>query len=80
MLGAHEGGMSHASREEVRLLGRQSPASQTLIVWSNEPETMVLPSGEKATDAMAALWALSLLAFSSRVPEHHAGRASDARD
>ena len=27
-----------------------SPASQTLIVRSSEPETMVLPSGEKATD------------------------------
>ena len=29
-----------------------TPASQTLIVLSHEPETIVLPSGEKATDVM----------------------------
>ena len=27
-----------------------APASHTLSVWSSEPETMVLPSGEKATE------------------------------
>ena len=27
-----------------------TPASQTLIVLSHEPDTMVLPSGEKATE------------------------------
>ena len=57
-----------------------SPASQTLIVLSREPETMVLPSGEKATLITHSLWAFSLLALSSRVPEKHAERASEARE
>ena len=34
-----------------------TPASQTLIVWSHEPETMVLPSGEKATEGTRLLCA-----------------------
>ena len=34
----------------VRGVSADAPASQTLIVWSSEPETMVLPSGEKATE------------------------------
>ena len=51
-----------------------SPASQTLIVLSKEPETIVLPSGEKATEVISSLWALSLLALSSRVPENQSER------
>ena len=35
-----------------------TPASQTLSVWSSEPETMVLPSGEKATEVTGPLCAL----------------------
>ena len=31
-------------------VGVDTPASQTLMVLSSEPETMVLPSGEKATE------------------------------
>ena len=41
------------------------PASQTLSVWSAEPETMVLPSGEKATESTKALCALCFSALSS---------------
>ena len=41
-------------------------ASQTLSVWSPEPETMVLPSGEKATDVTQLLCALCFSALSSR--------------
>jgi len=37
------------------------PASHTLIVWSSEPDTMVLPSGEKATELMQSLCAFSAL-------------------
>jgi hypothetical protein len=37
-----------------------------LIVSSHEPETMVAPSGEKATDATALLCALCFSALSSR--------------
>ena len=43
-------------------------APQTLIMRSREPETMVLPSGEKVTELMSQLCALSLLALSSKVP------------
>ena len=42
------------------------PASQTLIVLSNEPDTMVLPSGEKATEVTVSLCALCFSALSSR--------------
>ena len=56
-----------------------APASQTLIVWSYEPETIVLPSGEKATELILRLWALSLVALSSKVSEKQARRASEAR-
>ena len=56
-----------------------APASQTLIVLSSEPETMVFPSGEKATELMQLLWALSLVALSSRVPEKHMEEVSEAR-
>ena len=48
-------------------IGRAGPpASQTLIVLSLEPDTMVLPSGEKATDQMVPLCALCFSALSSR--------------
>ena len=55
-----------------------SPASHTLIVLSQEPETIVFPSGEKSTQVIRLLCAFSLLAFSSRVPENHTERASEA--
>ena len=42
------------------------PASHTLIVRSYEPETMVLPSGEKATERTTPLCALCFSALSSR--------------
>ena len=51
-----------------------------MIVSSKEPETIVLPSGEKATEVMRLLCAFSLLALSSRVPEKQSERASDARE
>ena len=57
-----------------------SPASHTLIVSSTEPETIVLPSGAKAMEVIGRLWAFSLLALSSRVPEKHAERASEVRE
>jgi hypothetical protein len=48
------------------MAGAKVPASQTLIVWSHEPETMVAPSGEKATEATDRLCALCFSALSSR--------------
>ena len=64
----------------VRILFNGSPASQTLIVPSRQPETIVLPSGEKATEAISRLWAFSLLALSSRVPANEGGRVSEASE
>ena len=43
-----------------------APASHTLIVLSREPDTIVLPSGEKATDITQLLCALCFSALSSR--------------
>jgi hypothetical protein len=46
-------------------VGADAPASQTLIV-SSSPDTMDLPSGEKATELMQVLCAFSFSALSSR--------------
>ena len=46
--------------------GQNAPESQTLIVLSNEPDTIVLPSGEKATEVIFLPWALVFSLFSSR--------------
>ena len=43
-----------------------TPASQTLSVSSREPDTIVLPSGEKATDITQWLCALCFSALSSK--------------
>ena len=45
---------------------RNASVPQTLSVLSEEPETMVLPSGEKATESTEPLCALCFSAFSSR--------------
>ena len=50
-----------AGRERV-VLG----IPHTLSVWSSEPDTMVLPSAEKATELMQSLCALCFSALSSR--------------
>ena len=50
----------------VEGVSADTPASQTLSIWSAEPETMVLPSGEKATDITQWLCALCFSALSSR--------------
>jgi hypothetical protein len=54
---------SKASRRQIwprrrDLRARGAPESQTLIVLSVDPETILLvPSGENATDWMVSLWA-----------------------
>ena len=50
----------------VEGVSADTPASQTLMVLSLEPETMVLPSGEKATEATEPLCALCFSILSSR--------------
>ena len=37
-----------------------------MSVWSSEPDTMLLPSGEKATEFTSPLCALCFSAFSSK--------------
>ena len=55
-------------RSDLRALG--APKSQTLIVLSSDPETILVPSGENATDLMVLLWAfifsLSISSLSAR--------------
>ena len=50
----------------VEGVSADTPASQTLMVLSLEPETMVLPSGEKATERTQSLCALCFSALSSK--------------
>ena len=49
---------------------RGAPESQTLIVLSNDPDTILVPSGENATDMIMLLWAfvfsLSISSLSAR--------------
>ena len=52
-------GVGRVSFERDERFGAQrSPESQTLRVLSQLPDTMVFPSGEKATDVIRSLWAL----------------------
>ena len=50
----------------VKGVSADTPASHTLSVWSSEPDTMLLPSGEKATEFTSPLCALCFSALSSR--------------
>ena len=53
--------------------GKGAPESQTLIVWSNDPDTILVPSGENATDMTQLLWAS---VFSLNSPSASARQAS----
>ena len=53
---------------------RSAPESQTLIVWSADPDTILVPSGENATDMIQLLWALVFSLNSSIVPAKQASR------
>ena len=53
-----------------------TPASQTLIVWSAEPETILVPSLLKATEKIVLLCALVFSALSSRDPAARVGELS----
>jgi hypothetical protein len=55
------------------LRARGAPESQTLIVWSHDPDTILVPSGENATDMISRLWAL---VFSLNSPSASAGQGS----
>ena len=50
-----------------RFGAKNAPVSQTLIVLSHEPDMILDPSGENATELTLLLWALVFSAFSSSV-------------
>ena len=57
-----KGGEERSVLAKERRFGASSaPESQTLIVLSTDPETILLPSGENATDKT---WALCVFVFS----------------
>ena len=57
--------------------GKRAPESQTLIVPSRDPDTILVPSGENATDATPRLWAfVSSLSISSLSARQASGRQS----
>ena len=64
-------------RRYKRVRIQRSPEFQTLRVLSLDPETIVFPSGEKATEKIILLWALLFSVTSSSVAAK--GRASQLR-
>ena len=50
-----------------------APESQTLMLLSTEPDTIVFPSGEKATERISRLCALLFSLFSSSVAAWEGG-------
>jgi hypothetical protein len=51
--------------KEARFEGKGAPESQSLIVPSSDPETILVPSGENATDWTQSMWAFVSLCSSS---------------
>ena len=50
-----------------RVVSGVTPAPQTLMVLSAEPDTIFVPSWLKSTEKIKLLWAFSLLVMSSKV-------------
>ncbi len=60
--------------KEGRFEGSGAPKSQTLIVWSHDPDTISVPSGENATDQIQLLWAFVFSLSSPSLPARQASR------
>jgi len=60
--------------KEGRFEGSGAPESQTLIVLSSDPDTILVPSGENATELMSPLWAFIFSLSSSSLPARQASR------
>ncbi len=60
--------------KEGRFWARGAPESQTLIVPSADPDTILVPSGENATDLISRLWALVFSLNSSSLSARQADR------
>ena len=54
--------------------GSGAPKSQTLIVWSLDPDTILVPSGENVTDLTQSLWALVFSLSCTIVPARQASK------
>ncbi len=54
--------------------GFGAPESQTLIVLSSDPDTILVPSGENATDMIQSLCAFVFLLSSSSLPARQSNR------
>ena len=59
---------------EGRFEGCGAPESQTLIVPSSDPDTILFPSGEMATELMGKLWVFVFSLNSTSVPARQARR------
>ncbi len=59
---------------ERQFEGKSAPESHSLIIWSTDPETILVPSSENVTDVMMLLWALVFSLNSSSLPARQASR------
>jgi hypothetical protein len=53
---------------------RGAPESQTLIVLSSDPDTILVPSGENATEKIMPLWAFVFSLNCTIVPARQANK------
>jgi hypothetical protein len=58
----------------MRFEGKRAPESQTLIVWSHDPDTILVPSGENATDMTQLLCAFVFSLNSSSLSARQANK------
>ena len=66
--------MASVLAKEGRFEGSGAPKSQTLIVLSHDPDTILVPSGENDTDSMLLLWALVFSLNSSSLSARQANK------
>ena len=59
---------------ERQFEGSGAPTSQTLIVLSPDPDTILVPSGENATEEILPLWAFVFSLNCTNVPARQANR------
>ena len=70
------GSPSARVRNALAAFSKSAPESQTMIVLSSDPDTILVPSGENATDRKVLLWASVFYLISSSVPARRASRVS----
>ena len=73
---AAKGQGESVERRYKRFRTQRSPEFQTLRVLSSDPETIVFPSGEKATELISPLWAFVFSFLSSSVAVRGQGESA----